>query len=367
MKQSSFLLCFIIFASLVFFVLPVASEPVGGYNSYIELLPGGRPKQLANEEIISGAQAEIIRTEAIKRKRKIKFIRPIDIVRLNSTYSMISFEVSHTLKNSSRFSKNPAIYSLLFEGNGPSGLKRYAKNYIKWFGPSDIEQYNKSTTSKFCEIFIRSGVEDCVFEAKKVAEKKKDRTKSLIDKIGKLEKSVTRQSLHAQKLEETIAQYHLQAQQLEETTAQQRLQAQQLEGTITQQRLRAQQLQEKMAQQLLQSQKLETMVNALYALLEGVSRGKNEILFSGINLHIVNGTGSTHDNVNGTGNLIVGYNEKKPGENLQMESHEIISPPKTNSVEYETTTEKKTTPTVKLVEEIDSKLSGVCFIDTARF
>lgn len=381
MKQSSLLICFIIFASLAFFVLPAASEPVGGYNSYIELLPGGRPTQLANEEIISGAQAEIVRIEAIKRDRKIKFIRPIDIVRLNSTYSMISFEVSHTSKYSSRFSKNPAIFSLLFEGNDPSGLKRYAKNYIKWVGPSDIEQYNKSTTSKFCEIFIRSGVEDCVFEPKKVAEKKKDRTKSLRDKIKKLEKSATRQSLHAQKLEETIAQYHLQAQQLEESTAQQQLQAQQLEETITQQRLQtkqleeaiaqqrlqAQQLQEKMAQQLLQTQKLETMVSALQALLKGVSRGKNEILFSGINLHIVNGTGSTHDNVNGTGNLIVGYNEKKPGEPLQMESHEIISPAKTNSVEIETATEEKTTPPVKLVEEVESKLSGVCFIDTARF
>ncbi|WP_300672252.1 hypothetical protein [Desulfoluna sp.] len=353
MKLSSFLLCFIIFASLIFFALPAASEPVGGYNSYIELLPGGRPKQLANEDIITGAQAEIIRTEAIKRKRKIKFLCPIDIVRLNSTYSMISFKVSHTVKNSSRFSINPAVYSLLFEGNGPSGLKRYAKNYIKWFGPSDIEQYKTSTTSQFCEFFIRSGVEDCLFETKKIAEKKNDRTQRLIAKIRELEKSVTRQSLHAQQLEETIAQYHLQAQQFEETTEQQRLQAQNLQKT--------------MAHQRLQTQKLETRVNALHALLEGVSRGKNEILFSGINLHIVNGTGSTHDKVNGTGNLIVGYNEKKQGENLQMESHEIISPPKTHSVKHKTITEKKPTPTVKLAEDIDSELSGVCFIDTARF
>lgn len=119
MKQCFVLICFVLFAFLVFFALPAGSEPVDGYNSYIELLPGGRPKQLANEEIISKAQTEIVRSEALKRERKIRFLRPIDIVRLNPTYIMVSFEVSHTSKFSSRFSKKPAVFSCCLKEMAP--------------------------------------------------------------------------------------------------------------------------------------------------------------------------------------------------------------------------------------------------------
>lgn len=162
---------------------------------------------------------------------------------------------------------------------------------------------------------------------------------TLRDKIRQLEEVITSQTLHAKQLGKVIAQQHAKTQKLEET----------------------------LAQQHHHSQKLETTVHTLKNILKGVSRSKNEILFSGMNLHIVNGTGRTHGNVNGTGNLIVGYNEKKPGENLQMESHEIIAPVKTSSLENDNITEKKPVSTATILEEIDSKLSGVCFIDTVRF
>ncbi len=68
---------------------------------------------------------------------------------------------------------------------------------------------------------------------------------------------------------------------------------------------------------------LLTRIEQLEALLAGVSRTENKIIFEGMNVQIVNGLGATNGNptystetdlekteVNGLGNLIVGYNEE---------------------------------------------------------
>lgn len=58
---------------------------------------------------------------------------------------------------------------------------------------------------------------------------------------------------------------------------------------------------------------------ALAAIFAGVSRTDDDIFFDGVNIHIRNGLGSTDGwdgssgNVNGLGNLIVGYNEERFG------------------------------------------------------
>ena len=63
---------------------------------------------------------------------------------------------------------------------------------------------------------------------------------------------------------------------------------------------------------------LESENAALKDLLYGVSRmidpntGQDTLRFSSMNVQIVNGNGTTFNNSNGTGNLIVGYNEELP-------------------------------------------------------
>lgn len=71
---------------------------------------------------------------------------------------------------------------------------------------------------------------------------------------------------------------------------------------------------------------LENSVKKLTALLEGVTRDQNNLLFSGLNVQIVNGTGSTNGAVNGLGNLIVGYNQARDGadEIERTGSHNLI-------------------------------------------
>ena len=57
---------------------------------------------------------------------------------------------------------------------------------------------------------------------------------------------------------------------------------------------------------------LEGDVDALQALLTGVSRDGSTLLFTGMNLQVVNGEGATGTS-NSVGNVIIGYNEPNPG------------------------------------------------------
>nr|QGF22330.1 hypothetical protein [uncultured bacterium] len=69
---------------------------------------------------------------------------------------------------------------------------------------------------------------------------------------------------------------------------------------------------------------LQSQIDALNALLAGVSRTYNDITFSGVNVHIVDGSGSTDGAVNGLGNLIVGYNEVRGADDDRSSSHNIV-------------------------------------------
>ena len=69
--------------------------------------------------------------------------------------------------------------------------------------------------------------------------------------------------------------------------------------------------------------------SGLDSLLAGVSRetdpntGQDTLVFSGMNIQIVNGSGWT-DITDGTGNLIIGYNELRTANNLRGGSHILV-------------------------------------------
>ncbi|MCP4155412.1 MAG: hypothetical protein GY757_47240, partial [bacterium] len=52
-------------------------------------------------------------------------------------------------------------------------------------------------------------------------------------------------------------------------------------------------------------------IGDLDEVFSGVSRSGDTIVFSGVNVRIENGTGSTGGEVNGLGNLFIGYNEER--------------------------------------------------------
>ena len=69
---------------------------------------------------------------------------------------------------------------------------------------------------------------------------------------------------------------------------------------------------------------LQTTIDQLTTLLAGVTRAGSDITFSGVNVHIVNGTGTTDGAVNGLGNLVVGYNELRGSWDNRTGSHNIV-------------------------------------------
>jgi len=65
------------------------------------------------------------------------------------------------------------------------------------------------------------------------------------------------------------------------------------------------------------------MIAELADVLDGVSRTGDAIVFSGINLQVVDGSGGTAGPVNGKGNVIIGYNEKAGGQ-AHTGSHNLV-------------------------------------------
>ena len=80
---------------------------------------------------------------------------------------------------------------------------------------------------------------------------------------------------------------------------------------------------------------LEAQVAALQATLSGVTRQGNTLVFTGMNLQVVNGKGST-DTTNGLGNVIIGYNEKRSQapSGYRNGSHYLIIGPKHSYMSY---------------------------------
>ncbi len=76
------------------------------------------------------------------------------------------------------------------------------------------------------------------------------------------------------------------------------------------------------------AEQLEMRIAQLEALLANVTRvivdERDTIRFSGVNVHIVDGSGTTDGTVNGLGNLIVGYNELRGSLDDRTGSHNIV-------------------------------------------
>src|SRR5262249_49764523 len=72
---------------------------------------------------------------------------------------------------------------------------------------------------------------------------------------------------------------------------------------------------------------LQARVDALEALLSGVTRTDDQmgstLLFTGMNLQVVNGSGSTNT-PNGLGNVIIGYNRPRNGVTDRRGSHDLV-------------------------------------------
>lgn len=69
---------------------------------------------------------------------------------------------------------------------------------------------------------------------------------------------------------------------------------------------------------------LETRVAALEKLLEHVTIEGDNLVLTGMNFQVVSGSGTTEGTVNGTGNIILGYNETNSSKEKRTGSHNLV-------------------------------------------
>jgi hypothetical protein len=86
---------------------------------------------------------------------------------------------------------------------------------------------------------------------------------------------------------------------------------------------RVQELEDTLASTQESLAEMQEVVASLQATLAGVSRNQNTILFEGVNVQVVDGSGSTGGTPNGRGNVIVGYNEAS-FDQVRTGSHNLV-------------------------------------------
>ena len=69
---------------------------------------------------------------------------------------------------------------------------------------------------------------------------------------------------------------------------------------------------------------LEERLQAVEALLAHVTIDGDNLVLTGMNFQVVSGTGDTDGNVNGTGNIIIGYDESNSNNDEKSGSHNLI-------------------------------------------
>jgi hypothetical protein len=78
---------------------------------------------------------------------------------------------------------------------------------------------------------------------------------------------------------------------------------------------------------------LEARLATMEQLLIHLSRDGNDLTLTGANLHVVNGLDTTETS-NGLGNVIIGYNEERPSDNIRTGSHTLVIGKENNFSSY---------------------------------
>jgi len=235
---------------------------------------------------------------------------PAAFSQMGSRFFVISFDasiISPTPKT--------AMFSLLYEKQD-SGELEYTENYLSWVGATEVEGFTSLTTVSLCALFENlTGRSICESErAKQVFDSEMEELNARIQE--QLSQTAAKKHTHSAgditegKLKASLIDDAI-CRDAELTTAisslKQEIEKRPLpdadaksgstDGVTDIEALKA------------QINELKQTVAHLSALLEGVSRDGSSFIFSGMNVHVVSGSGATDGTPNGLGNLIVGYNE----------------------------------------------------------
>lgn len=292
MQKKSILLLLL---SLVFVLLFASTSSavieVGSYDELYKVLPGGMEHSGYNKSVVEKAQKMVVDRQLLKRKLRIKFVKPIQFLSMNEKYFSVAFDVVAE-------PRKKMVFAILFERAGENRIA-YSKNvYLSWLGPRDIALFQSLTVDDMVKSYRNMGVADC----------HSDFVRPKIEKLFATKANVGHKHSDLD-----------------------------LEGFISEQKIdsaitRDAELKVKIDMYVVTLEKriaeLEKTINDLKTTFKGVQRKGSNLVFNNMNVQITNGKGSTSA-INGRGNLIVGYNESR-GADSRKGSHNVIVGGKNN-------------------------------------
>lgn len=262
-------------------------------NSFDELYKQIPGENVGNAGVIDAALKSISKTQELRENIIVSVDKPKDLLIINPRFISISFDAGVKNKGVSAKAKpTPAVYALLFEKDAKNDLSFYKGIYLVWLGEGEMEKYKALIPEKICELYREKGAEYVYMDRKTEAPKPEEivlngsHVKTGVIAEAFIDPAITRDSEMREALEGYVKK---EVEKAAKPTPDEALRIQQLEARI---------------------KKLE-------AILDNVTRRGNDIVMSNVNLIINNGTG-TVGRTNGTGNLVVGYDDPGAG------SHNVL-------------------------------------------
>ncbi len=289
MQKKMFAMSFVLFAIVVFFANPASAINLKNYDELYKALPGGVDDIESHKSVLVKAQKLVADRQLLRRRRKIKFIKPIDLTDINEKYISIAFDVQIKPRKKS-------VFTLLFEKNGSNRISYPNTMYLSWIGDKDIQLFRKMTIDDLTKNYNDMGVEDCRVGFVRTKVEKSLASKSSIGHKHKAMDIIG--IIPERKIDSSI---------MRDAELKVDLYVKSLEGRIA---------------------KLEKKINDLEYTLKGVKRSGSVLTFNNMNVQITNGRGAT-GRINGRGNLIVGYNESR-GTDSRNGSHNVVIGGKNN-------------------------------------
>ncbi len=238
----------------------------------------------------------VIKQEA-RKKRKLSFGKPVKFFDLSNKYCVLAYSANVN-------DEEPAIVAFLIIKT-PENLEiPETTPYLIWKGKADLKSFDSVSENIIAKYFRGMGINDLysVYSQDKLRKeinskadkihfhKGEDIRSGMIDEKY-IDPSITRDS----ELKEALSK------KADISVVASFKQEPKSSGDAQTYSLKIQQMQ-------MQIDELTKQVKRLQYILKGVGRKKNEIYFRNVNIRVLNGTGKT-DSVNGTGNIIIGYNE----------------------------------------------------------
>lgn len=289
MQKRALYSMFAVIAVVILAVSGTASaKEVKSYDDLYKQLPGGSPN---NAGVIDRALTSMSKVQQMREGKMVTVEKPRDLLLINPRFLSISFDAGVRTKGVSAKAKpTPAVYALLFEKDSKNELTFYKSIYLVFQGDEGLEEYRTLTPEKICEYYREKGAEYVFLDKKSEAAKPEEivlngsHIKSGMIAEQFIDSSITRDSEMKEALEGYVKK--------------------EVEKTKT-------------PDEAIKIQQLEARIKKLENLLDNVTRKGNDIVFSNVNVMINNGSGSV-GRTNGTGNLVVGYDDPGSG------SHNVI-------------------------------------------